>query len=407
MLTELQEASVAKRRLILRDSLSILSLFAGTAVLFVVTLFLFRSFSAHRASLAVSWSQTGQAELRSGHPTEAIEALRTALSYAPGTRSYELLLAEALGQAGHIEESTQYFMGLWAVEPGNGLVNLQLARLAVRRNDRPAAINFYRASIYGTWEGDGVARRAEVRLELARYLIANRDLPAARLELLIAGGNAPDGFARDMDLAGLLEQAQDPADAWTYYQRAAAQRPDDPAAPEAAGRLAYNAGDYAGAERMLARARVQREESRTVTPFDFADRTMLEDTTRILELMPSRELPAREQAARALAVRAIAKRRFDACAARFAGQLPLPPALQALDARWIGPLATQNAAALLRDPSQQQATMQLAFDTEIEAAQLCGAPAGDDALLLRLATHPPVAALQSSAQPEAPRDGTQ
>ena len=240
MRTELYENSTEKRQLILRDSLSILSLLLGTVVLFLVTLFLFRSFMAHRAELAQRWSERGGAALQAGKPGEAIVDLRTALSYAPGTRAYELLLAEALGEAGDTDVSYNYFLSLWDAEPGNGFVDLELARLAAKRNDRQGAVNCYRGAIYGTWEdGDGVTRRAETRLELARYLIAQRDFGPARVELLVAGGNAPDDYSRDMTIGGLLEQAQDPADAWNYYQKAAAARPGDATALQAAGRLEH------------------------------------------------------------------------------------------------------------------------------------------------------------------------
>ena len=149
--------------------------------------------------IARSWPNAGRlvdrAAIASGHPDQAIVALRTALSYAPGERSYELLLAQALGDAGHTEEAYNYFLGLWETQPGDGFINLRLARLAAKKNDMQAAINYYRAAIYGTWEGDGIVRRREVRLELSRYLIAHHDLSSARTELLIAGGNAPDDLA--------------------------------------------------------------------------------------------------------------------------------------------------------------------------------------------------------------------
>jgi len=73
MLTDFAEGSVARRRLILRDSLAILSLTLATVVLFLVTLFLFRSFSAHREVLAQRWSDRGRASLQAGNPGEAIE----------------------------------------------------------------------------------------------------------------------------------------------------------------------------------------------------------------------------------------------------------------------------------------------------------------------------------------------
>ena len=133
MTLETDTESSVKRRLILRDALTFLSLTLITAVLFAITLFLFRSFASHREELAQRWSARGQEAMSSGHPDQAIVALRTALSYAPGERSYELLLAQALGDAGHTEESYNYFLGLWETQPGDGFTNLRLARLAVRR----------------------------------------------------------------------------------------------------------------------------------------------------------------------------------------------------------------------------------------------------------------------------------
>ena len=172
MVTATNDLTTAKRRLILRDSLAFLTLALATVVLFAITLFLFKSFTQHREDLAVRWSDRGRLALQQGKPDQAIVALRTALSYAPGTRAYEVLLAQALGEAGRTEESYNYFLGLWETEPGDGFTNLQLARLAAKKSDREDAVRFYRAAIYGTWEGDGVVRRAQVRLELARYLIS-------------------------------------------------------------------------------------------------------------------------------------------------------------------------------------------------------------------------------------------
>ena len=132
-------------------------------------------------------------------------------------------LAEALEQTGRpeeAEESYQYLTGLWTADPGNGQINLQMARLE-RKRDRPQdAINSYRAAIYGTWQGGGLEERAGVRMELTQYLIAQHDLDAARMELLIAGGDAPETFGRDLQIGSLLEQTGDPTDAATYYRRA-------------------------------------------------------------------------------------------------------------------------------------------------------------------------------------------
>ena len=50
--------------------------------------------------------------------------------------------------------------------------------------------------------------------------------------------------------------------------------------------------------------------------------------------------------------------------------------------------ATVNRAALLNDTTEQDAVMKLVYDTETQTSQICGAPTGDDALLLMLAKSP-------------------
>ena len=194
------DLAILRRKLIVHDALIIASLSLVTVLLFGVTLILFRSFESHRNELATRWSGRGRAALMAGRPIQAIGALRTALTYAPGQRSYELLLAQALGNAGHTEESYNYFQGLWAAQPGDGFINLSLARLEAKRGDQKAAINYYRAAIYGTWEGDGAARRRDVRMELAQYLLDRKDNNGARTELLIAGGNNPGDHALHMKI---------------------------------------------------------------------------------------------------------------------------------------------------------------------------------------------------------------
>jgi tetratricopeptide (TPR) repeat protein len=380
--------SSTKRRLILRDALTFLGLMLITVVLFVITLFLFRTFAAHREELAQRWSARGQAAISSGHPDEAIVALRAALSYAPGERSYERLLAQALGDAGHTEESYNYFLGLWEAQPGDGIINLRLARLAAKKNDVQAATNYYRASIYGTWEGDGAVRRRDVRLELSRYLLAHRNLSSARTELLIAGGNAPEDVDLARTVAPLLEQAGDPNDALAYYQKILAREPENRDALEAAGRLEYGSGRFDEAHALLERAvrgHAGENPSATVSP---AITDMLNNSARVLALAPLKKLSPAERAERVLGARDLAKKRFESCNAQVAAASGLSAPLQTLGQRWSAKEATVNRAALLNDSSEEDAVMTLVYDTEAQTSQICGAPVGDDAMLLLLAKSP-------------------
>jgi tetratricopeptide (TPR) repeat protein len=380
--------SSTKRRLILRDALTFLGLMLITVVLFVITLFLFRSFAAHREELAQRWSARGQAAISSGHPDEAIVALRTALSYAPGDRSYERLLAQALGDAGHTEESYNYFLGLWETQPGDGIINLRLARLAAKKNDMQAAINYYRASIYGTWEGDGTVRRRDVRLELSRYLLAHHNLSSARTELLIAGGNAPDDVDLARTVAPLLEQTGDPNNALVYYQKVLAREPENGDALEAAGRLEYGFGRFDKAHALLERVVRRHAGENTGAAMSPAVVAMLDNSARVLALEPSKKLPPAERAERILRARDLAKKRFESCNTQIAAASGLSAPLQTLGQRWTSKEATVNRAALLNDSAEEDAIMTLVYDTEIQTNQICGAPAGDDAMLLLLAKSP-------------------
>lgn len=386
MVMDIGDTAIARRRLMLRDGVSMFGLLLITGVLFGVTLFLFRSFTSHRADLAQRWSDRGRSALQANRAPDAIADLRTALLYAPGTRSYELLLAQALADAGMqqrksslIDEAYNYFLGLWETTPGDGNINLALARLAAHKGNREDAVHYYRAAIYGTWdEADGVERRVAVREELARYFIDRHEGQNARTELLIAGGNTPDTYDRDIEFGRLFEAAQDPKDALAYYQKAIAAHPDDPVALESAGRLAYRMADYESARRLLERAAERR------APQAAGDAELAHTATRIVSLDPAPSLPQRERAARILEIRSIAKKRLDACKETVTGE-PVSPALQAVVDRWTGPDATSSLTAMLRDLSRQDAALQLSYDTERELQPVCGAASADDTVVLQLA----------------------
>jgi tetratricopeptide (TPR) repeat protein len=375
-----------KRRLILRDTVTFLSLTLITAVLFAITLFLFRSFASHREELAQRWSERGRAALSSGHPDQANVALRTALSYSPGNRTYELLLAQALGDAGYLDESYNYFLGLWETQPGDGFINLRLARLAATKKDMPSAVNYYRGAIYGTWEGNGAVRRREVRLELSRYLIAHHDLGNARTELLVAGGNAPDDAGLALTIAPLLEQAGAPTDALNYYRKVLAREPENRDALEGAGRMEYGLANFEEAYRLLGHAeREHAAEGPGVGNLSPQLTTMMENSARVLALAPRKDVSDKERVVRVLKARDIAKKRFEGCNTQVTTASGAPSPLQALAARWASKEATVNRAALLGDSAMQESAMRLVFDTEMQTSQICGAPAGNDAMLLLLA----------------------
>jgi tetratricopeptide (TPR) repeat protein len=254
-----------------------------------------------------------------------------------------------------------------------------------------AAINYYRGAIYGTWEGDGIVRRRDLRLELARFLIAHHDLSSARTELLVAGSNAPDDLGLALTLAPLLEQAGAPRDALNDYQKVLAREPNNQQALEAAGRLEYGFGHFEEAYRLLERARKEHDASAPNQPWPPDLQAMLDASSQILGIEPSKKLPATERVSRILRARDLARKRFDSCNAQVAAKSGLQSSLQNLAARWMSKEATIDRRALLNDTGEQDAVMKLVYDTETQTSQICGAPTAGDALLLMLAKSPKAA----------------
>lgn len=426
------ELRSARRKLLFQDSVALLSLVLIVLVLSGLTYLLNRSFENHRKELGQRWRQRGEAELKNGQSQAAIGSLRAALTYIPD-RNTEIELAEALAQAGRTQEAVAYFDTLRDQEPGSGIVNLQLARLAVRQNQPTQAIDYYQTALDGTWEGDGYERRRDVRLEMAKYLIQVHQYSRARTELLIAAGNAPDKPALKLEIAGLLEQCQSPADALEIY-RSLAQNRDAPwAALAGAGRTAYELGEFALAHQYLDRA----AEARSFREQPQADQAAIQEkektTQELLALYPADDLTIRERAARVMEDVRIARNRFQNCEAPVAlqplaspqintpqiasGTLPVNPlaraaakaksllapspilpvanmnttaqtSAQALAARWAKVPQKLRLFDLEQNPEMEQMLMQLVYDTEKDAANRCGPPQDNDALLYLIAQAP-------------------
>ncbi|MBN9613982.1 MAG: hypothetical protein J0G35_00275, partial [Acidobacteriales bacterium] len=163
----------------------------------------------------------------------------------------------------------------------------------------------------------------------------------------------------------------------------------DEAALEGAGRAAYRLGNFASAHSLLERAleaQASPLEKDQARPGELE--TMLRNSRRILELRPSGKLRSSERVSRILMDLSIAKKRFSSCAATFGTTDKLPPGLEELNARWASDDVDHSRAKLLQSAARQDTAVQLIYDTEVQTSRICGAPGGDDALLLLLAKSP-------------------
>jgi Flp pilus assembly protein TadD len=421
---------IERRRLIFADTLALVTLFAITALLAVLTNYLYQSYASHQVELANRWLDRGVQAMRDGKPQAAIDALSSALAFAPSDRNTEIKLAEALASAGRIQEATVYFNALLENQQGSGLINLQLARLAARQGNISQAIDDYQRAIYGNWEGDGYVRRRDVRFELIGYLIDHQLLDQARSGLLVAAGNAPeDDISIQLEIARKMEQAQDPSDALHLYKTILHRHPSLREALEGAGRTAFQLSRYLEAKRYLGRALEGPGAEQEPRASLQESRDDLDEATRLLLLYPSSRLSLSERGARILTDRKLAMARLAQCTqdrpqtpatansatapaagpskpnplqsleSRFTGHPSTPPQnqaaapppvdpLQSLAERWKQSPAKLSLRELEDDPDLAQTQIQLIYDTEMITQQVCGAPAGDDALLLRIAQAP-------------------
>ena len=419
---------IERRRLILADSLALITLFGVTALLAVSTNYLYQSYASHQVKLADRWLQRGDQAMRDGKAQAAIDALSSALAFDPTQRNTEIKLAQALASAGRVQEATVYFNSLLESQQGSGVINLQLARLAARQGDETQAIDDYQKAIYGNWEGDGYVRRREVRFELIKYLIEHQQLDRARSELLVASGNAPeDDISVQLEIDGLMEQAEDPGDALHLYKTILRSHPSLREALEGAGRTAFQLGRYVEAKRYLSRSLegpgVDQEPASVIS----RSRDNLNEATRLLALYPSTSLSPSERVSRVLTGRKLAMARLAECtqeraaAAKDSAPAVAPPAkntsplqsfasrfsrrsaqptpnpaaapaptdpLLALTQQWQQLPVKITAKELEKDPELTQAQIQLIYDTELITQQVCGAPTGDDGLLLKIAQAP-------------------
>ncbi|MEO6828895.1 MAG: tetratricopeptide repeat protein [Acidobacteriaceae bacterium] len=385
-----------RRHLIFQDTLALLSLMAISIVVGVLTYYFFHSFQQHRSVLEKRWFARGQQALSQGNPQAAVEDFRSALSLSTADPTYELALAEALAASNRNEEAYTYFSALQNARPGDGFLNLQLARLAVKAEDPAQAIRHYRAALTGLWYGQGATQRFQIRLELAKYLMSLGRNTDAQGDLLTAEGNSLDHPAEMLQVASLLEQADDPSDAYITYRRVQLHAAATPSqvlqSLLAEARVATAMGQYKQAATALSRYNMKaRQNPKIGTAEQRRDaEQQLDQLQRLLQLAPLDGLAPRTRARRILQAAQIAHRRYTSCSAMLQPQNLSPEdaaALAALAAQW-SQIGATNATRLAANAALQQALLSWTNQTEILTARLCGPPTGDDALLYQLAQAP-------------------
>lgn len=353
----------------------ILAVLSALAILaFLGVSGLSRTYQAQQAALGNRWFTRGEADLKAHRYELAVNEFRTALLYSRDNYTYQLDLAEALIGLKKTNEAYAYLVNLWEREPENGLVNLELARIAVQRGITEQALRYYHNAIYAIWPDDQEVQRRNARLELIEYLLSINAKTQAQAELIALAENLEEDPAMHARVGDLFMQAQDYEHALTEYRQSLKFNRHNAAALAGAGRAAFELGRYDIAQHYL-------EAAVAANPNDTQSAELLKTTELVLRMDPFRRQISVNQRHR-IVIQAFnaAGERLKACAVVDSSANPASPGLAE---KWTNMKPQITEEGLRRDPDLVEQAMSLVFDIERQASAVCGPPTGiDEALLL-------------------------
>ena len=366
----------------LRQEPVILALLSGLAVIFFVAVTaLSHLYQAQQEFLGNRWFMRGTTDLKQRHFDAAVTEFRSALLYSRDSYAYQLNLAESLIGLKRTGEAYAYFINLWDREPENGLVNLELARIAAQKGETEPALRYYHNAIYATWPGDEQVQRRETRLELIGYLLNINAKAHAQAELIALAANLEDDPSQQARVGDLFVQTQDYEHALAEYRLSLKAQPHDPAALAGAGLAAFQLGRYNIAERYL-------QAAMSANPNDAQSAARLKAAALIMQMDPfQRQISVAQRDRIVLEAFAAAGQRLDSCSAAGAAKGPatIPIAQPALSEEWAKMKPQITEPGLRRDPDLVNTAMELVFSIERQTSNACGAASETDAALLLIA----------------------
>jgi tetratricopeptide (TPR) repeat protein len=379
-----QEESMAsgilgRYRFYLRQRPTLLVLLAVlTVVFFLAVTGLSRAHEAQRQALGNRWFNRGVADLNAKNYEAAITEFRSALLYSRDDFSYQLNLAEALIGLKHTAEASAYLLNLWDREPGNGLVNLELARIAAQRGEIDQAVRYYHDAVYAAWPRDQEKKRREARLELISLLLRIKDLGDAQAELIALSANVGDDPAQQETIADLFVRAGDYEHALASYRLVLRANDHDAAALAGAGYAAFQLGQYPLAQHYL-------QQAIAATPNDTQSAHLLQTTEMVLRMDPfRRQISTADRDKAVVEAFTAAGERLKSCTLPVTSSPGSGPPIS-LNDEWTAMKPRIGAVRLRHDPDLAENAMDLVFRIEHQTSAVCGAPTGADLALSLIA----------------------
>jgi len=353
-------------------------LFVVAVVCFLAVSGLSRIYHAQQKSLGNRWSARGVTDLQQQRFEPAVNEFRTALLYSRDDYDYQFNLAEALIGLRRTDQAYAYLVNLWDRQPENGLVNLELARIAAQKGRTDQALRYYHNAIYATWpDGEEMGRR-DARLELIEYLLRINAKTQAQSELIALAANLGDEFEQHLKVGNLFIQAHAYEDALAQYRLSLKLDRNNPAALAGAGLAAFKLGRYPLALRYLQGAVI-------ADLHDTQSAELLKTTELVLRMDPfQRMISVAKRDRIVIDAFATAGERLKSCSAANVGTSPTT-SQPGLSESWAKMKPHITEFGLRRDPDLVERAMELVFRIERETSVTCGVPPEKDAVLLLIA----------------------
>ena len=366
-------------RLYLNQQPVMLALLAVLGVIFFLAVTgLSRAYHAQRDALGNRWFSRGVVDLNAGHFDRAVTEFRAALLYSRDNYDYQVNLAEALIGEKRTAEAYSYLVNLWDRQPENGVVNLDLARIAAQRGQTEQAQRYYHNAIYAVWPGDQELKRRDTRFELIGYLLNIHAKAQAQSELIALQENLGEDPALQERVGDLFLRAEDYEHALAAYRLCLKSDRHNEAALAGAGWAAFQLARYPLAERYL-------QAAVAANPEDIQSAQRLMTTELLLHMDPFRRQISEEERARIVVdTFAIAGRRLSSCATPKAAAASTVSEPSLAD-NWAKMKPQISEQQLRQNPDLLEKAMDLVFEIERQTGATCGTPSGADLALLLLA----------------------
>ncbi len=352
-------------------------------VLFVAVAGISRAYQALQASLGNRWFMRGLADLSAQQFDSSVKEFRAALLYSRDNYTYQANLARALIGDKRTAEAYAYLINLWERQPEDGLVNLELARIAAQKSDSQQALRYYHNAIYASWPGDEErAQRHAVRVELIEYLLRINAKAQAESELIALDANLGDDPSEQAQAGDLFTRTQDYERALAAYRACLKTDRHNLQALAGAGMASFELGRYPVAQRYL-------QAAAAANAGDTKSADLLKTTEMVLQMDPfQRGISIADRSRIVVRNFAIAGDRLKSCtpiSTLKTGPAQPPATFGSLQNSWAKLKPRITEWRLQRDSDLVESAMELVFNIERQTSVTCASPQGPDLALLMIA----------------------